>query len=308
MKIKGTSYFKKPAEAIQFLEQWSVDIQQLNNSYYERLSVNTSLGKTNVWAYNCRDIEKEVLVFFPGARTCGLFWDMNNTLASFKRDYRIFLVDVNGHPNLSEGNNPFVKDEGYGVWATEVLNELRISKATIVGASLGGLICLKLCLTSPQLVSKAILMNPAGIRSFSGTVNNLYYNFLPILFPSHKTVNTFFSKVVFCSPSHILPASYRQLMVDYMLYVLKNHRFGGDYPAPLSQLELQHISTDIHLIVGEKDILFPCNGTIRIAKENIALLKSISIIQNTGHGIETSKAAISAVAAILKSNTVMRNR
>lgn len=300
MEIKGISQFKNPAEATGFLEYWSAKLQQMNNSFYERFSVHTSLGKTIVWAHNWQHTEKETLVFFPGARTCGLFWDMDNALKPFKNRYRIFIADVNGHPNLSEGKNPFVNSDGYGVWATEVLEGLHITKATVVGASLGGLICMKLCIASPHLADKAILMNPAGLGSFSSSAKNLYYNFLPILFPSEKNLEKFFNNVVFHAPQHTLSWAYMQLMHEYMLYVLKHHRFKGDYPAPLTKKELQQLQTPVYLLLGNKDILFPYKRTVKVAKQHISSLQKVCIVPDTAHGIETSKQAMQLLAGLLK--------
>ena len=50
------------------------------------------------------------MVIFPGFRTSSLFWDMDNALAPLKKDYRIYLVETNGQPNLSDGNNPDIKE------------------------------------------------------------------------------------------------------------------------------------------------------------------------------------------------------
>jgi pimeloyl-ACP methyl ester carboxylesterase len=299
MKIKGISQFKNPAEASGFLEYWSARLQHLNNSFYERFSVHTSLGNTNVWAYKWQDTERETVVFFPGARTCGLFWDIDNALQLLKNKYRILIVDVNGHPNLSEGKNPYIKCDGYGVWATEVLEALHITKATVVGASLGGLICMKLCIASPHLADKAVLMNPAGIRSFSSSPKNLYYNFLPVLIPSEKNLEKFFSNVIFHKPQHTISQQYLELMNEYMLYVLKHFKFRGDYPTPLGVRELQKLQTPVYLVLGDKDLRFPCKETIEIANQHIGSLKKVSIVPNTAHGIETSKQAIGVLYDIL---------
>jgi pimeloyl-ACP methyl ester carboxylesterase len=293
IKIRGISHFKSPENAAAFLQHWSEKVQRLNNCFYERIIVPTSLGNTNIWAYNRKDTEKETLVFFPGARTCGLFWDMDNALLPFKKSHRIFIVDVNGQPNLSDQSNPFIKDDGYGVWAKEVLEALDVNRVIAVGASLGGLICMKLSLAAPHLVHKIILMNPAGIGSFSASFENLYYNFLPIVFPSRRNVSAFFNKVAFHKPGHILPYNYVELMTEYMCYVLSNHRFKGDYPAPLRVNELEELVSPVYLILGDKDILFPCKNTMHIAKRHISSLKKIIVIPNIAHGIETSKQAIS---------------
>ncbi|MGA0556843.1 alpha/beta fold hydrolase [Larkinella sp. VNQ87] len=295
MKPYRESRFRYPTEAAVFLEEWNQQIERLNGFSYERLNLPTSFGTTRVWAANEHLHSAPTVVFFPGARTCGLFWDLDNALQPFRKHYRYYIVDVNGQPSLSEGGCPRVKTDDYGHWATEVLDGLGIQKTAIAGASLGGLICLKLCLTSPERIEKAVLLNPAGIQPFSTSLHNLYNNLLSILWPTPANLDRFLNSAVFCPPHHTLPPAYRKLVCSYLLYILKNHRFRGDYPAPLSKTEFHRLTTDIELIVGENDLLFPPRETIRLAEKNIPSLQSSLVLPKTAHGIETSKVAIMAL-------------
>jgi pimeloyl-ACP methyl ester carboxylesterase len=299
MKPPKPSTFKNPAEAALFLEDWNQQVEALNGFAYERINLTTSFGNTRVWAANTHLKDAKTMVFFPGARTCGLFWDMDNALQPFRENYRYYIVEVNGQPSLSDGQNPAVKTNDYGIWATEVLDGLRLKKTTIAGASLGGLICLKLCLQSPERVKKAILVNPAGIQPFSSSIRNLYYNLLPMLLPTPRNLDRFLDKAIFCSPHDSVPTAYRQLISNYLLYALVNHQFRGDYPAPLKKEELRRLTTDIYLILGEKDLLFPPDETIRLAEEHIMTLQGSQILPNTAHGIETSKEAIRLIWQIV---------
>ncbi|WP_185731255.1 alpha/beta fold hydrolase [Larkinella rosea] len=295
MKPHRISTFKNPTEAENFLEEWNRQIETLNGFSYERLTISTSFGNTRIWAANTHLTDAKTIVFFPGARTCGLFWDMDNALKPFRENHRFYIVDVNGQPGLSAGTCPRLKSSDYGVWATELLDGLGLKKTTIVGASLGGLICLKLCLESPRRVKKAILLNPAGIQSFSTSISNLYYNLLPIVWPTLSNLNKFLNKAILCPPHHAVPTPYRNLLCEYLLYALFNHKFRGDYPAPLEKEELHRLTTEIYLILGEKDLLFPPDETIRLAEEHILTLQGSQILPNTSHGIETSKEALELV-------------
>ncbi|MBD2703786.1 alpha/beta hydrolase [Spirosoma sp. BT702] len=292
MKTYRQSTFKKPDEAVQFLENWNQEVELLNGFKYQQLTIQTAFGNTRVWAANPHLVEAPTLVFFPGARTCGLFWDMDNVLAPFRDNCRYYIVDVNGQPSLSDGQYLNIKSRDYGYWAAQLLDALDISKATILGASLGGLICLNLCLVAPQRVHKAILLNPAGIQPFSLSIQNLFYNILPVVWPSSTTISKFLNKAIFCAPFHQPSSAYRNLIDCYFLYVLRNHRFKGDYPAPLPQHDLARIQTDIYLILGENDLLFPPRETQRLAAAHIPGLRASRILPQTGHGIETSRQAL----------------
>jgi pimeloyl-ACP methyl ester carboxylesterase len=300
MTIKGTSTYKDPEGAKKFLEEWNYNIQLLNNSFYEKIYTRTSLGKTIVWGYNTERTDMETIIIFPGFRTCGMFWDLDNGLAPLKNNYRIFLVDINGQPCLSDGNSPDIKTNDYGIWATELFEKLNIKKATIIGASFGGIISMKLCFVSPHLVEKAILMNPAGISNFSSSLKNLYFNFLPIILKSKNSVIRFVNKIALHPPQQDLPPAYRELLIEFILFTLKNFQNQADLPVTLNKNDLKKISTDIYLVLGENDLLFPPEKTISIAKKNITTLKNIKILANTAHGIETSKEAMNVVAGIMK--------
>jgi pimeloyl-ACP methyl ester carboxylesterase len=304
MNPSRVSTFHEPAEASTFLENWNKEVEYLNGFQYKRITVQTSFGHTRVWACNTHLPTSKTIVIFPGARTCGLFWDMDNALRPFRHNYRIYITDVNGQPSLSHGHNPAIKTTDYGRWATDVLDGLNIEKTIIAGASLGGLICMKLCLQSPERVEKAILMNPAGIRPFSFSIRNLYYNLLPIVLPTKSNLARFLNNAIFCPPTHDIPPAYKNLISDYLLYALMQHKFRGDYPEPLRKEELEQLTTDIFLIVGAKDLLFPPDGTIRIARQYIQSLRGISVLPATAHGIETSKEAINLMYDLLENASI----
>lgn len=199
---KKHSYFKNPQQDIPFLENWVTRLEKANGYNYENIQIATSLGKTIVWGLNTENRDLETLVIFPGFRTSALFWDFDRGLEHLQGKYRIFMVETNGQPNLSEGYSPAIKSNDYGKWACEVLDQLLIEKTYIAGASFGGLVCMKLCITNPERVKAVFLLNPACFRMISLSLRNLYNNLLPVFFPNHNNLSTFLDSVVFCKPDH----------------------------------------------------------------------------------------------------------
>jgi pimeloyl-ACP methyl ester carboxylesterase len=305
MKIKGTSYFQDPGKATIFLEDWATQIQKLNSSWYETMIIHTFLGKTRVWAYNTERKDQEAIVIFPGFRTSSLFWDFDNNLVSLKKKYRLYLIETNGQPNLSEGNSPDIKTLDYGIWATEVFNQLSIKKATIIGASFGAIICLKLCLVSPGMVSRIFLMNPAGIGPSPFSATNIYYNILSKVLKTRNSVKKVINKTILNPPHHILSAPYMQLLNEYILFTIKNFNNQADYPRPLKAHELDQIKSEIFLLLGGSDRLFSYKKIITIANEHISTIMDIKILDDTGHGIEMSKEAIRYIEQVLEESSVI---
>jgi pimeloyl-ACP methyl ester carboxylesterase len=304
MKIKGVSSFKDQYAAERFFADWVHRVRETSGTFYEKINVETGLGNTVVWAINSHRTDLQALVIFPGFRTCALFWDLDNALGVLKDDFRIFLVDTNGQPCLSDGNSPDVKTNDYGLWAKELLDRLSIDSCVVAGASFGGLIGLKLSLVAPQFVTRLILLNPGCLQSFSLSPRNLYYNFLPLILPTRTNIEKFLNNAIFFGNYHSLSVAAKKLILDYELFAITQFRNRAQTPYPLSIPDLMSLKSPVHLIVGDKDILFPYKKSIAIAQKYIYSLRGVYIVPNAGHGIETSKQAINILSEIAKNEEV----
>ena len=303
MQLQRKSGFKNQGKAVEWFQQWVSQLEHLNKKRYEQIELKTSLGKTCVWGLNTSAATAETLVIFPGARTSSLFWDLDNGLTSLQETYRLFLVETNGLPNLSDGNTPEITSLDYGEWALEILDQLKIEKAYVAGASFGGLVCLKLCRVAPTRVKAAFLLNPGCLQPFSLSAKNLYYNLLPILFPSRKNIRTFLDKAILQKPNHDLPVNYKELLIDYELFALTQYKDNTQKPYYMKG-ELNDINTDVFLIVGENDLLFPFKKSIVNARRELKSLRDVITLPNVGHGIETYQEAIQLIKTSIERLTV----
>lgn len=303
MKVYSTSYFKDPLTDHQFIKQWVIKLEQLNNRKYKYNECATSLGKTIVWSIKSEIIDKPALFIFPGFRTSSLFWDLDDNLQIIINNYDIYLVETNGQPTLSDGNTPDIKTQDYGNWAAEVIVQLTNKKVNIAGASFGALVCLKLSVTAPHLVGNMFLLNPGCLQSFSLSLKNLYYNLLPIIKPSEKNVRSFLANAVLYPPVHNLTAERLQLLIDYEVFALKRYVDKSQKPYAMSRQELEDVKAPVYLIVGEKDLLFPYKASVKAAQNALKNLKSVNVLQNTGHGIETYKESMNIIYKTLNQLT-----
>lgn len=297
--IHKQSAFKNPPQDHTWFNGWVNRLQTLNGKTYTRLNVQTSLGNTCVWALGNGNMALEPLVIFPGARTSVLFWDLDNGLAELQKTRRLYLVETNGLPNLSDGATPDIKGHGYGEWAAEVLEKLGIEQTVVAGASFGGLICMKLAITHPQKVKAAFLLNPGCLQPFSMSPKNLYYNILPIISPKRKNVALFLDKAVFCKPQHALSPGAENLLVEYEVFALTRYTDKTQKPYYMN-VELKNVHIPVYLFEGDRDLLFPYQKSIDNARKHLPQLRDIKVFPQVGHGIETYKPALVALAEQLK--------
>lgn len=302
MKIKSLSAFKNPAKDTAWYLSWVKQLEKLNRLSYHRFDIPTKLGNTVVWGINTHKASADALVIFPGFRTSVLFWELDRALDDLRHEYRIYLVDTNGQPCLSDGHTPHIRGEGYGHWAAEVLKGLGVEKASVAGCSFGATVCTKLAIVAPQMVDKIIMLNPGNLQLFSLSFTNLWHNLLPVFSPTEKNVRAFLDKAIFCKPHHMLSPQAEQMLVDYEMYVIKEFIDRAEKPYPMGNKELNKIQNDVYLLLGDKDILFPYKKSVVVAEKNISTLKKTYVLKNTGHGIETSKEAVHIVKGILSGN------
>ena len=294
MQLKRKSFFKNQQESVRWFQQWVSQLEHLNKKRYDKIEIKTSLGKTCVWALNTGTTTAETIIIFPGARTSSLFWDFDNGLNPLQETYRLFLVETNGLPNLSDGYTPDITSLAYGEWALEVFDQLKIEKAYVAGASFGGLICMKLCSVAPSRVKAAFLLNPGCFQPFSLSLKNLYYNLLPILFPNRKNILTFLDRAILRKPNHDLSATYKELLIEYEFFALTQYNDNTQKPYHMKG-EMITVNTDVYLILGENDLLFPFEKSIVNAQRELKSLREVVTLPNVGHGIEIYKEAIQVI-------------
>jgi pimeloyl-ACP methyl ester carboxylesterase len=294
MKLYNTSKFKDEKADLAYFENWVGQLEKNNGRKYERYEIQTSLGKTMVWGHQTSENPSNTLVIFPGARTTSLFWDFDKGLDNLGQELRIFLVETNGLPNLSEGNTPDINSLDYGVWATEVFDQLKIEKAYIAGASFGGLICMKFGMVSPERIQAAFLLNPGCLQPFSLTLKNLYYNLLPILVTTEKNVSKFLDQAVFSKPNHQLSSISEKMIIDYEVFAIARYIDKTQKPYFMNK-ELEKVQVETYLLLGDKDLLFPFQKSLDHAKRLIKSLKEVKIYSKVGHGIETFDKAMNYI-------------
>jgi pimeloyl-ACP methyl ester carboxylesterase len=302
MKVYSTSHFKNQAIDHGYFKNWVTELERSNGRKYDSYEIITSLGKTHVWGLNTQDQQLDTLVIFPGARTTSLIWDFDKGLDNLKHRMRIFMVETNGLPNLSEGCTPDIKSLDYGLWANEVFEQLKIEKAFITGASFGGLICMKFGIVKPEKIKAAFLLNPGCLQPFSLKLKNLYYNILPIVNPTKKNVSKFLDKAIFSKPNHSLSDFSEKMLLDYEIFAISRYKDNTQKPYYMDR-QLEEVKVDTYLLVGDKDLLFPYQKSIANAKRQLKTLKETKIYSNVGHGIETYDKALNFIGEKIRTTT-----
>jgi pimeloyl-ACP methyl ester carboxylesterase len=75
-----------------------------------------------------------------------------------------------GEPGLSAASRPSFRSDAYAAWLDDVWNQLGLTRASVVGVSLGGWLALEYAVKRPERVASLSLLSPSGI----GAQNRLF--------------------------------------------------------------------------------------------------------------------------------------
>ncbi len=101
------------------------------------------------------------LVLFHGGAFNSAMW--MGDVPALARWFRVYCIDLIGEPGLSAPARPSLGSDAYAVWLDEVLRNLSIDHASIVGISLGGWLALDYAIRRPERVEKLAVLCPGGI-------------------------------------------------------------------------------------------------------------------------------------------------
>jgi pimeloyl-ACP methyl ester carboxylesterase len=125
----------------------------------DHLRVPTREGETFVLA--CGPDDAPPLLLFHGSGANAAMW--MGDVTTWAKHFRVYALDIIGEPGLSAPSRPPLDSEAYSLWLDDVLNELGVERAAVVGASLGGWLALDYATRRPQRVERLALLCPGGI-------------------------------------------------------------------------------------------------------------------------------------------------
>src|SRR5215472_3038614 len=104
----------------------------------EHLRLQTRQGETFVIASGPK--AAPVLLLFHGGAANSAMWI--GDIAAWAAHFRVYAVDMTGEAGFSAPSRPPLNSDACALWLEDVLNALGITRASMVGVSLGGWLAL----------------------------------------------------------------------------------------------------------------------------------------------------------------------
>ncbi|HZG17208.1 MAG TPA: alpha/beta hydrolase [Candidatus Bathyarchaeia archaeon] len=250
------------------LAQWPVP--------YETRYITTSFGQTHVLISGPE--KAEPLLLLHGAMYSSAMWFPN--IAAFSNQYRTYAIDIIDDKNFSMLEKLPHNREDYALWLQEVLDQLEIKQAKMVGLSYGGQLIINLALYAPAYIEKAVIMSPAEtFVSFRQSFYKYAYGLA-----TDPNGPDYFNRWLF-GDRYELPTFFDQQFragikrQDALASVKERTRV---WPYVCTDEELQQIQQPLLVLFGEHEVMYDPEEAKERALRHLPQAE-VEIVEKAGH-------------------------
>jgi pimeloyl-ACP methyl ester carboxylesterase len=274
--VKNNKAFKTQQGREEVLKYYDMLLEKLTIPY-ERLNISTRHG--NTFCIATGDVSAPSMVLLHGSSMNSSMW-VSDILKYYKK-YRVYALDIPGEAGRSDERQlPFTTSD-LDDWLYDVFNELSISKAVVIGASLGAWLAAKFAIRYPEKIDRLVLLCPAGI----GTQNKSFlFTALFYMLFGEKGIRKLLEMI---NGNANIP----EKIFKYQILIGKNFNTRKE-PIPIfSDDEIRRLTMPVFLFVGAKDIMLHSLETADRMKKLVPNTR-INILPEGGHSIINQTDAI----------------
>jgi pimeloyl-ACP methyl ester carboxylesterase len=256
------------------LDKWPVPGQELR--------IPTCQGETFVVA--CGPETAPPVILLHGGGNTSAMW--SRSIRAWAENFRIYAIDIIGEPGFSAPARPSFRSDAYALWMDDLWTALRLTRASIVGASIGGLLALDYAIKRPGNLHTLVLLAPAGIAHV-----RLRYlaSALPLFFLGSWGRRKALELVMGLPAEEMTPAA-----EDFLksCELILTHHVIRTQPLPVfSDRLLRRLTMPVLAIVGARDIVFSAKTTRRRLQACVSKTKVVWL-PTAGHGLTDQTQAV----------------
>ncbi len=250
--------------------------------------VNTRFGETHLLTAGPEAAPPVVLLH--GMEGNALSW--RGQLEALADSFRLYALDIIGSAGKSAPARLAYTGRHYGEWLVDVLDALKLPRASFVGISNGCWLIVKLAELAPDRIEKAVLMSANGI--------------MPVRFPYRlsRLLETRIGRVTHAavSPRIVTYKRIRRAMATVLpdgvaldpdeaewFYLLARHYRYRFPPPPLLDDDLKRLTAPTLLLMGQLEWFFDVPAVIERARRLLPNLKAAHVIAHAHHSVITEQ-------------------
>jgi pimeloyl-ACP methyl ester carboxylesterase len=254
---------------------FSLDLKERYETQYRKLDsvvtglegeyVETAMGP--VWVTTAGEKDAPPLILIHGLHTTAPF--CLEYFSKLAEKFRVYCPDIPGQAGKTSGVALMPTNHAYALWLEAVLDSLKIESCPAVGLSFGGGVLLDLAVLSPDRITAASLVVPAGF-------------FRPIWRPLKKLFMPFIGFKLHTDQSHfdqlmnpLMGGNWPELEAYYYSVFQAGLPMTLIPPGPFEKADLSKFSAPVQLLVASEDLYFAPDKMAKYADDNLRNLKQV---------------------------------
>lgn len=276
-----TSIFRTPAGEQQYLAAYDATLKHWNFPYTSQF-VPTRFGNTHVLATG--NGTGTPLVLLHGALTSATMWLPNVQVLG--QQHRIYALEILGDANRSTISQVPRNPEEVAQWFNEVLDQLGVPKAHLVGLSLGGAYVFILAIYAPARVASCIALAPG--LTLSALSLNFFWQVVPPMLGSGGDVRSLLARATAAG----LPAgAFTNDFVAQMNLGIRHANWQVKPPPVFKDEELRRIQHPMLIMFGTAEIMYDTTKALARAK-NLIPHVATEMVPKAGHFLSMEQPAV----------------
>ena len=256
------------------LKHWPVPNRQLR--------VPTREGETFIVA--CGGESAPPMLLLHGSMANSAMW--MGDVAAWAAHFRVYAVDMIGDAGLSAPSRPPLASEAHALWLDDVMQALSLTRASLIGVSLGGWLALDYATRRPDRVQSLVVLCPAGVGRQKISI---VFKTVPLRMLGAWGKRKAAELVLGRAPANPSPAV--QYFMNFMALIHKNFRPRLVKLPVFSDEALRRLTMPVMAIVGGKDVLIDSTETKQRLERNVPHA-DIRYLPEVGHLIPKQTAPI----------------
>lgn len=240
---------------------------------FHEMYIQTSAGNAHVIVSGLKDAEPVVLLH--GMNASSTMWYPN--IKAFSQNYRVYAIDNLQEPGKSQLIGK-VKDIDEVVnWYIEIFDQLKLDRFTLIGASKGGWLAVKIALKHRSRISNLILLSPlqtfVWIRPGSEISSSITYSLAPGRKQVRRSLKNMSTNV----------GNIKQPYIEQYFLAAKKAKYSRllFQMTPFTSDKLNTLNMPVLVLIGDHDIINN-EKSVEKAKEFLPHIET-GIVKNAGH-------------------------
>lgn len=220
----------------------------------ERLHVPTREGETFVVVSGAQNAP--ALVLLHGSAATSAMW--MSDIPAWAAHFRIYAIDMIGEPGLSAPSRPPLASEAHALWLDDVFKALHLTRASLVGVSLGGWLAVDYATRHPERAESLVLLCPGGIGRQKAS-----FIFKAIAMRMLGPWGDRKLRELVLGPPIANPSPALRYFMEYATLIHRNFRYRAVKLPIFSDETLKRLTMPVMAIVGGRDVLLDSEDTKR---------------------------------------------